>query len=173
MSSRAALVQGAWRLLGVFNDFGCRVFRRVDSARLPAARCFGRLRARRRTPADQFGAFARGARRADDDQAEWRAELRDRRRTRGQRESTPILSPATVTATEPAIQNYQNIVARGGWNPVPRAANSRSASSRKAVQALRQRLIASGDLDQIAGQGAAYDSFVEAAVKRFQARHGI
>ncbi|MBV8663849.1 MAG: L,D-transpeptidase family protein, partial [Hyphomicrobiales bacterium] len=40
-------------------------------------------------------------------------------------------------------------------------------------QALRQRLIASGDLDQVAGMGQTFDSFVEAAVKRFQIRHGI
>ena len=43
----------------------------------------------------------------------------------------------------------------------------------KAVQALRQRLIQSGDLDSVAGGGTAFDFFVEAAVDRFQARHGI
>ena len=41
------------------------------------------------------------------------------------------------------------------------------------MQALRQRLVVSGDLDPIAGAGPVYDSFVEAAVKRFQARHGL
>ena len=43
----------------------------------------------------------------------------------------------------------------------------------KAVQALRQRLVASGDLDANAGMGAVFDSFVVAAVKRFQSRHGL
>ncbi|MFZ0603865.1 MAG: murein L,D-transpeptidase, partial [Roseiarcus sp.] len=35
------------------------------------------------------------------------------------RESTPILSSATVDATQAAIQKYQDIVARGGWTVVP------------------------------------------------------
>jgi len=43
----------------------------------------------------------------------------------------------------------------------------------RAVQALRQRLTASGDLEANAGMGATFDSYVEAAVKRFQARHGL
>jgi murein L,D-transpeptidase YcbB/YkuD len=46
-------------------------------------------------------------------------------------------------------------------------------SKSKAVQALRQRLVASGDLDQEAGMGPVFDSFVDAAVKRFQVRHGL
>ena len=46
-------------------------------------------------------------------------------------------------------------------------------SKSKAVQALRQRLVVSGDLDPVAGGGPIFDSFVEAAVKRFQARHGL
>ena len=33
--------------------------------------------------------------------------------------------------------------------------------------------MASGDLDPVAGAGPVFDSFVEAAVKRFQARHGL
>ena len=32
-----------------------------------------------------------------------------------QREATPILSSATVDATQAAIQKYQDIVAKGGW----------------------------------------------------------
>ena len=41
------------------------------------------------------------------------------------------------------------------------------------MQALRQRLIVSGDLDPVAGTGPVFNSFVEAAVKRFQVRHGL
>ena len=39
-----------------------------------------------------------------------------------EREATPILSPATVDATQAAIQKYQDIVARGGWTMVPAGA---------------------------------------------------
>lgn len=42
-----------------------------------------------------------------------------------------------------------------------------------AVSILRQRLIVSGDLDPAAGTSVVFDSYVEAAVRRFQARHGI
>ena len=108
----------------------------------------------------------------DDDQAEWRQSYEASDRISVRRESTPTLSPATVTATEQAIQNYQSIVARGGWNPVP-AVELKIGERSRAVQALRQRLIASGDLDPVAGMGQTFDSFVEAAVKRFQIRHGI
>jgi murein L,D-transpeptidase YcbB/YkuD len=46
-------------------------------------------------------------------------------------------------------------------------------SKSKAVLALRQRLVASGDLGQEAGVGPVFDSYVDAAVKRFQVRHGL
>ena len=107
------------------------------------------------------------------DQAEWPQSYEASPQMAVGRESTPILSAATVAATETAIQKYQDLVARGGWNQLPPGADLKIGSKGPRVQALRQRLVTSGDLDQIAGQGAAYDSFVEAAVKRFQARHGL
>ena len=70
------------------------------------------------------------------------------------RETTPTLSAATVAATETAIQTYQSIVARGGWNTVPAGSELRVGMKSKAVQALRQRLVTSGDLDANAGTGA-------------------
>ena len=116
-----------------------------------------------------IAASAEGA----DDQAEWPQSYETSPQLAIKRESTPILSSATVDATEAAIQKYQDIVAKGGWNPVPGGAELRVGSKGRAVEALRQRLVVSGDLDPIAGQGPVYDSFVEAAVKRFQARHGV
>ena len=41
------------------------------------------------------------------------------------------------------------------------------------IQALRQRLKLGGDLDVNAGSSDVFDSYVEAAVRRFQARHGV
>ncbi len=107
------------------------------------------------------------------DQAEWPQSYESSPQMAVERESTPILSPATVDATQAAIQKYQDIVARGGWNSVPAGGDLRIGSRGPRVQALRDRLVASGDLAPIAGAGAVYDSFVEAAVKRFQARHGL
>jgi murein L,D-transpeptidase YcbB/YkuD len=110
---------------------------------------------------------------ASEPQAEWRQSYESSERLTVGRETTPILSPATLAATEGAIQQYQGIVARGGWNAVPAGAELKIGARSKTVQALRQRLVMSGDLDQVAGTGPVFDSFVEAAVKRFQARHGL
>ena len=109
----------------------------------------------------------------DGDQAEWPQSYEASPQMEVGREATPILSPATVDATQAAIQKYQDIIARGGWNMVPPGSELKIGSKGPRVQALRDRLVASGDLDAIAGAGPIYDSFVEAAVKRFQARNGL
>lgn len=106
-------------------------------------------------------------------QAEWRQSYETATRLAVNRETTPVLSPETLAATDAAIQQYQGIVSRGGWNAVPSGAELKVGVKSAAVRALRQRLVVSGDLDPVAGTGPVFDSFVEAAVKRFQARHGI
>ena len=120
-----------------------------------------------------LGGSAVRAQEAADAQAEWRQSYESSERNSVGRETTPVLSPATVAATEAAIQVYQSVVARGGWSQVPAGPELKVGVKSKAVQALRQRLIASGDLDSVAGMGQIFDSFVEAAVERFQSRHGL
>jgi len=119
------------------------------------------------------GALAEDADSAGAPQAEWRQSYETAERLAVNRETTPVLSPETLTATEAAIQQYQGIVSRGGWNAVPSGGELRVGVKSAAVRALRQRLVVSGDLDPVAGTGPVFDSFVEAGVKRFQARHGI
>src|SRR6476469_9395411 len=87
--------------------------------------------------------------------------------------SLPTLSPANIPTTEAAIARYEQIVASGGWPQVPQAERLRTGARHPAVVALRQRLTMAGDLDPAAVENDIYDSYVEAAVKRFQARHGI
>jgi murein L,D-transpeptidase YcbB/YkuD len=87
--------------------------------------------------------------------------------------TTPILSPQTIPAMEQAIYAYQDLVARGGWNSVPADMELRIGVRDPRVAELRRRLIASGDLRQASGDPAAFDSYVQAAVKRFQERHGM
>ena len=89
------------------------------------------------------------------------------------RTSIPILSPEIVEAVGRAIDQYSDIVARGGWPVVPADKKLKIGVRGAAVATLRERLIISGDLDQAVGVSEAFDSYVEAAVKRFQARHGI
>lgn len=85
----------------------------------------------------------------------------------------PIVSLQTVAYTEQAIAQYQNIVAQGGWQPVPDTKKLQLGVVDPDVVPLRRRLMISGDLAQSAGLSEAFDSYVDAAVKRFQARHGL
>jgi murein L,D-transpeptidase YcbB/YkuD len=89
--------------------------------------------------------------------------------------SLPTLSPSTTQTTETAIARYEEIVGRGGWPVVPPAKRLRLGIKHPGVAALRQRLAIAGDLESVAAAGASdvYDSYVEAAVRRFQARHGM
>ena len=87
--------------------------------------------------------------------------------------SLPTLSPATAEHTGQAIAQYEGIVARGGWPEVPKAERLRLGVRNPGVVALRRRLTLAGDLDPNAGVSDVYDSYVDAAVRRFQARHGL
>jgi murein L,D-transpeptidase YcbB/YkuD len=87
--------------------------------------------------------------------------------------SLPTLSPATAQTTEAAIPRYEQLAAKGGWPMVPPNERMRLGNRSKAMIALRQRLIAGGDLATSAGVSDVFDSYVEAGVKRFQARHGL
>ena len=87
--------------------------------------------------------------------------------------SRPILSPEIVAAMGLAILTYQDIVNRGGWSVVPADKVLQLGMSDPSVLVLRQRLITSFDLDPAAGLSEVFDSYVDTAVRRFQARHGI
>lgn len=85
----------------------------------------------------------------------------------------PIFSPQTVAFTEQAIGAYQGIVSQGGWGQVPDTKKLQLGVIDADVVPLRKRLMVSGDLPQSAGLSQSFDSYVDAAVKRFQARHGL
>ncbi|MCW5695495.1 MAG: L,D-transpeptidase family protein [Bauldia sp.] len=89
------------------------------------------------------------------------------------RTSRPILSPEIAAAMDLAILRYQDIVSSGGWPVVPATETLRLGMDSPSVSVLRQRLIVSGDLVASAGTSTIFDSYVEAAVRHFQARHGI
>lgn len=85
----------------------------------------------------------------------------------------PIFSPQTTSFTEQAIGLYQGIVGQGGWTQVPNTKKLKLGVVDPDVVPLRKRLMVSGDLPQNAGLSDAFDSYVDAAVKRFQLRHGL
>lgn len=87
--------------------------------------------------------------------------------------SVPMLSPKTAEITEQAIKTYDGIVARGGWPKLAQVGELRLGTQHPGVVDLRARLSVSGDLDPSAVGNDTYDSYVEAAVRRFQARHGL
>ena len=87
--------------------------------------------------------------------------------------SLPTLGEGTVETTEQAAGKYEGIVARGGWPKVPPTDRLRLGNRHPSVVPLRKRLIIAGDLEPNAGATDIFDSYVEAAVRRFQARHGI
>jgi L,D-transpeptidase YcbB len=85
----------------------------------------------------------------------------------------PIFSPQTVVYIQTAIAQYQQIVANGGWPLVPGNKKLKLGDVDRDVEALRKRLMVSGDLSQRAGTSQSFDTYVDAAVKRFQTRHGL
>ncbi len=87
--------------------------------------------------------------------------------------TVPMLSPKTADITEQAIKTYDGIVARGGWPQVPQVGELKLGTRDDGVVDLRKRLSVSGDLDPSAVGNDTYDSYVAAAVRRFQARHGL
>jgi murein L,D-transpeptidase YcbB/YkuD len=95
------------------------------------------------------------------------------RSVRPVRTTVPILSPTTVPAIEQAIFVYQDLVSRGGWSTVPSGETLKLGTRHPNVIALRRRLVRTGDLRETAGADDAFDSYVQAAVIRFQERHGL
>ncbi len=87
--------------------------------------------------------------------------------------TAPTLSPSTAETTEHAIETYDGIVTRGGWPTVPKVDELRLGMRHPSVVDLRSRLSVSGDLDPSAAGNDIYNSYVEEAVRRFQARHGL
>lgn len=85
----------------------------------------------------------------------------------------PTLSPENIAALKAAIDRYNDIVAKGGWQPIPDAQLAPGASG-SAVALLRQRLSMSGDLRDADDYGTPFfDGSVERAVRRFQASNGL
>src|SRR5215470_11110063 len=96
------------------------------------------------------------------------------RNVRLPKKTLPTLSPSTAQTTEASIAQYEGIVAKGGWPEVPAIANgARVGIKSAALPALRERLSIAGDLELNSGEPQVFDSYVDAAVRRFQVRHGL
>ena len=91
------------------------------------------------------------------------------------RDSLQALLPAdpAYAALRSAWQDLQLLAAVGGWPRLSFKPPLRPGASGPEVAALRQRLVASGDLPTSEGSGETFDAGLEAAVWRFQTRHGL
>ncbi|MEM6383772.1 MAG: L,D-transpeptidase family protein [Pseudomonadota bacterium] len=85
----------------------------------------------------------------------------------------PMFSPASAVNIETALRQHTDMMNRGGWPLVPRDQVLKLGVRHPNVSELRRRLITSGDLAQQWGISDIFDSYVDSAVRRFQARHGL
>ncbi len=107
---------------------------------------------------------------------EWQDQFRSTVRDQAEvRSEFPTLSPETSAYVQQAIERYAYLVQKGGWPMVPSTGprTMQVGTKHEDVTALRQRLIASGDLRQSDGVSETFDSYVDFAVRRFQERHGV
>ncbi len=86
----------------------------------------------------------------------------------------PVLSLDTAYNLELAIAKYEQIVANGGWAPMPREIFRLVAgNTRRAVKNLQRRLILTGDMPADARVHETFDSATDLGLRTFQARHGL
>lgn len=87
---------------------------------------------------------------------------------------TPLRSDAMLGALDDAMARYQKIAASGGWHQIPGSRMMRPGDDDERIPLVRRRLMMTGDLrrDQ-SYQSYAFDGELEAAVRRFQDRHGL
>ncbi len=88
---------------------------------------------------------------------------------------TPWCSDEMRNAIGGSIESYERIAASGGWPLVPTGRMMRPGDEDERVPLLRKRLRISGDMPAKSQyyDSKSYDAELEAAVKRFQLRHGI
>jgi L,D-transpeptidase YcbB len=78
------------------------------------------------------------------------------------------------TGLKKAWADYQDIAARGGWPTVADGPALQKGDHGARVEALRSRLLSTGDLAQGSVQnGEVFDAALEEALQKFQQRHGL
>lgn len=85
----------------------------------------------------------------------------------------PTYDEGTLGRIAAAWRRYDAIAREGGWPVLPRTARLAPGQSGPDVATLRRHLAITGDLPANLGTGDAYDDALVAAVKRYQARHGL
>jgi murein L,D-transpeptidase YcbB/YkuD len=85
----------------------------------------------------------------------------------------PTLDGGTFINTVRAASRYKDIAEAGGWPTLPEGTVLKREDKGPMVALLRQRLAGEGDLRPEPTDSLVYDAALAAAIKRFQARHGL
>jgi L,D-transpeptidase YcbB len=86
----------------------------------------------------------------------------------------PAFGPDSLARTQAGLKFYEDIVAQGGWKKLTEAVRGlKQGMDGPQVQALKERLAVSGDLDNASAASPQFDAATTAALKRFQSRHGL
>ena len=72
-----------------------------------------------------------------------------------------------------ALANYQRIYALGGWPEIPAGPTIKPGDQDERLPQIRTLLSLTGDFDMMIEPGPDYDPETYAAMRRFQARHGL
>lgn len=86
--------------------------------------------------------------------------------------SPPAHASSGIDRLETALASYRAMVAAGGWPMLPNGEILRPGDSDGRMPLLRRRLMLTGDLAMV-GNGLLYDGDSVAAIRSFQARHGL
>lgn len=86
----------------------------------------------------------------------------------------PLRSEGMLKALDLAFGRYKAIAQKGGWPAIPTSRMIRPGDDDERVPIVRKRLRATGELrSSDSFQSFSFDSELEAAVRRFQQRHGL
>ncbi|MEA2779621.1 MAG: L,D-transpeptidase YcbB [Rhodospirillaceae bacterium] len=72
-----------------------------------------------------------------------------------------------------ALPVYRRLAASGGWPDVPDGPKLEKGMTDERVAAVGQRLLVTGDLVQLGPKPDVFDDALAAAIRKFQARHGL
>ena len=85
----------------------------------------------------------------------------------------PTVDEGTVQRIAGAMLSYSVLEVQGGWPALPPSSKLAPGASGPDVALLRRRLAITEDLPAALADGSDYDEALAAAVRRFQARHGL
>lgn len=83
------------------------------------------------------------------------------------------LADPTYRELRRQLARYRSIASEGGWQALPAGPSLRQGMTDATIPSLRQRLIVTDDLAATAAGSETFDAVLEAAVRAFQARHGL